>query len=491
MTDASSVDFGGETVKGTVARLTMAATGFVGTIVFARVLGPTAFGGFYLLFALVKLADRPVNGWTTAAKKRYSEATSSKSEVVGSQITFSIVWAFVALIASIVVASQLRQYTGLPNAPILFALLILIVSLYESMDQLVQARGLLGAANWTDALRSYLTLPLQLALVFAGFGAAGMAYGLVGASLLTLPILWYFLQTMPKRPTAETLRSIWSFAKYSIPNKLVGKAYGRLDILLLGMLLTPATVGYYEVAAKLTLPGTFIGLVGGSGLMARTSNRRSKGEDDTVTEDVSHLLAFTSILSIPIFFGALVISRQLVVTVYGEKYTSAASLLIGIALYRVIQTQKRTLGATIRGLDRPDLNFVLAVIALAINVIIGILLTLRFGAIGVVIATVIAEIFQYIGAVYVIRREIPNVTLYPRPLIEQIMAGLVMFIGVYMLDQVIVDQSWITLSILIGAGATIYCLVLLTISDGLRVTVGSVFRGSRIEHLLPERILDW
>ncbi|MFB9806428.1 hypothetical protein ACFFQF_14640 [Haladaptatus pallidirubidus] len=68
MVEATDVSLGGETAKALVAKFTLAASGFVATILFARELGPTAFGGYYLLFALTKIADRPLNGWASASK---------------------------------------------------------------------------------------------------------------------------------------------------------------------------------------------------------------------------------------------------------------------------------------------------------------------------------------------------------------------------------------------------------------------------------------
>jgi len=243
MTDASSVSLGGETVKATVAKFAMAIVGFVGTIVFARILGPTAFGGFYLLFALIKIADRAVVGWGVAVKKRYSETGAPKAELLGSQLLFTGGWILLTAVAVAVAAPRLVSYTGLPDAPILFVVLMASVALYEPIDRVVQARGLVGASMWTDTLRSVLTFPLQLGLILLGFGAAGMAYGLAAATLLSLPVLWYFVAASPAMPSRATLENLWSYARYSSVNSLPGTAYDRFDVLLLGWLLAPPPPG--------------------------------------------------------------------------------------------------------------------------------------------------------------------------------------------------------------------------------------------------------
>ncbi len=488
-TDASSVSLGGETAKATLAKFTMAAIGFVGTIVFARVLGPTGFGGYYLLFSLVKLVDRAVSGWGSASKKRYSEATTDGDEILGGQLAFTVVWVALSGIALLIGSNWLVDYTGLPEAPVMFAVLLVAVTLYEPTEQVVQARGLVGAATWIDAVRSMLTFPLQLVFVLLGFGAAGMAYGLSVATLLVVPLLWRFIDGRPTLPSRDTLRSLWAYARYSIANSFLGKAYDRFDVLLLGFLLTPAAAGYYEVAFKLTLPAAFVMMAASSGLMARVSLKHSRNEP--FAEDVSNTLAFTSVVAIPIFFGAIALSERLVVTLYGPAYADAAGLLVGLAFYQVVTTQRGPLSRTIDGIDRPDVNTVLSALTLVSNVVLGIGLTLEFGAIGVVIATVLAESARYVASGLYVRRTLPSVVVLPGTLLEQTGAGMAMFGVVVLLRRLIPVQRWFHLVFIVGIGAVVYGIALLLVSRKLRVTIGGVVRGSSVERYTPNFVRRW
>ncbi|WP_254769075.1 lipopolysaccharide biosynthesis protein [Salinilacihabitans rarus] len=483
MSDAASVSLGGETAKATVAKFTMAVIGFVGTVVFARALGPTGFGGFYLLFSLVKIADRAVNGWGTAIMKRFSEADAPERELIGSQLAFAAAWVAVTGAACVLASTWLVSYTGLPEAPVLFVVLMAAVTLYEPTDRVVQARGRVGASMWIDTLRSLLTFPLQLALVLLGFGAAGMAYGLAGATFLTLPVLWYVVRTRPAVPSRETLGSLWRYAKYSIPNSFLGQAYDRFDILLLGFLLAPATAGQYEVALKLTVPAVFVMEAAQAGLLARVSNLHSR--DEAVDEDVSNTIAFASIVAIPMFFGALAMPEVLVVTAYGSEYAAAASLLVGLALFQIVSTQSGPLTSAIAGIDRPDVNTRISAATLALNVVLGVVLTLAYGAVGVVVATVIAETLRYVLSAYVVRRELPEVTLFPRTLGEQVAAAVVMFAVVLALVEAVAVDRWYHLLGVVGVGAVVYAVVLLAISRKLRVTIRGVLRETGFERYVP------
>lgn len=469
---AAEVSLSGETAKATVAKFMMAAAGFAGTVFFARTLGPVGFGGFYLLFSLVKITDRPIAGLAKAGQKRFSEVESEKDEIFGAQLVSSFVWTVVAVLVAIVAAKPLRLYTGLQSAPLLFGLLLVAVGLFEPLDKLVKARGKVGIATWVDAGRSYLTLPLQVGFVLAGFGAAGMAYGLAGATLLMVPVMWYLVGIKVGVPGRETLESIWAFARYSIPNAVLGKAYADFDRVILGLLLTPGAVGLYEVAAQLTLPATFVAAVAAEGLLSRVSNLDSRDED--VAQDVTNTLAFTSLLSIPLFFGALAIPRPVVVTIYGGEYAEAGLLLVGLALYRVIRTQRGPLSRTLEGVDRPGINMRISAVTLAINIICGVVLVLEMGVVGVVIATVLAESLQYLLTATFVRRALPEISFVPRPQLQQFGAGAVMFVIVDRAHAMFPVETWVHLGALLALGGATYFGILLLVSRQFRTTVHQV-----------------
>jgi O-antigen/teichoic acid export membrane protein len=259
-----------------------------------------------------------------------------------------------------------------------------------------------------------------------------MAVGLAGATILAVPVSIYYLNTYPAMPTREVLRSVSMFAGYSIPKTLIGKTYRQIDLLLLGFLSTSAVAGYYGVAFKITIPVLMVSGVLSSGLMARVSNLHSKNRD--VTDDVTNALSFASVLSVPIFIGSLVLASEVVVTAYGAEYADAAVFLIGIAFYRVFQTQSSQLDSSLNGLDRPDLSFRASGVGLGVNVLLGVGLTVWYGPIGIVVATIVAEAIQYVLLRRMVRNLLPDVDFFPDGLKQQVVGGVVMGIIVLIAD---------------------------------------------------------
>ena len=465
---ADSISLGMETIKGVSAKFIQAVLGFAGTIVFARVLGPTSFGGFYFLLAITQLANRPIRGVANAVKKRFSEVEARRDELVGLVVVINVI---LVVVSGLLVLSTnyLASQTNVPMGEMVFLAIFAATIFFFPLQSMLQSAGRPGLTMWIDTGRSVLTLGLQLLLVWLGLDAAGMGFGLAGATVLTIPVTYYFLRTPPSIPSQETARSVWTFARYSIPEAVVGQAYDRFDILLLGALVGSAIVGQYEVAAKLTLPAVFMSGAITAGLMPKISAIDSKRKSPV--EDATNAISYASALSIPIFFGALAMSEQLVVTAYGEEYAAAAPFLIGLALFRVFVTQSAIYKSILRGIDEPRITLKYSMTSLAVNVVLGVTLLVAVGPLGIVAATVAAEAIRLVLFWKKTRQYLPKIDLFPSPLVHQFLAGVVMCVAVIALVESVAVRSWVEVVLLISIGGTVYGLLLLAISSQTRVTV--------------------
>lgn len=477
MTEARDIDFGFEVSKGVLAQFAMAAIGFAGVVLFARILGPVEFGGFYLLMTLVKIGNRPVVGLAIGVKKRLSEPNAQRNQLLGVLISGAGASVVLAAAVAVSVPWAFRSYTDLQNAHWLFLAMFAPLVVFASLQQALDSTARVGTTRWIDAGRSLLTFPAQLGLVLIGSGATGMAFGESAATLLVIPITAYAIGIRPTIPDRESLQSVWRFAKYSIPTRLLARAYEEFDMVLIGVLLSSAVAADYQVALKLTLPAVFVSSVAGAGLMSRVSNMQ--GDESAIVREISNTTAFASVLAIPIFFGAIAIPNALIVTTYGGEYTDAAPLLVGLALYRLIRTQGTAYMQGLSGLDRQDRKMRLAAVTLAFNIVVGIALAFEIGVLGIVIATVLSEGFRYLIGMYLVRRMMPTVDIFPTVLRDQLLAGLVMFVVVEGVHTVLLIKSWLQLVVLVGFGAIVYFAILVVLSDHFRQTAESIFGSVR------------
>lgn len=467
--DLSSVSLSRETLKGTVAKFVMAVVGFGGTILFGRLLGPASFGTYYELLSVSQVGARPLAGWGGAAKKRFSEAGNRTREIVGANYIGTVVWILFALTLVTIFSSSITRYAGIKSAALLVGLLLAPLAAFESLNVLVTGTGRVSATKWIDALRSIFTFCGQLALVSFGFGVLGMVLGFSVATLLTIPFLMWVLRIRPSIPSHDTVGSMWEYAKYSIPTGVVGMTYEQFDILLLGVLFTSEVTGHYKAVAVLTLPGFFVSEVASDGLMAKVSNAHSRGQE--ISENISNVLSFASIVSLPVLFGGIGLLDPLVTTAFGGDYGDATRFFLPLAVSRVIGTQIFPMYQAIEGINRPDVSFRIGSVALLTNIILGVALGLYIGPLGVVYATVAAELLQYVSYRWILTQNTTGVKFIARPFVEQLVAAVMMFAVVRGVRTVVPITTWWILLSIIAVGALVYFGCLSVISQQFRKTV--------------------
>lgn len=466
--EASELSFRVEVLKGATAKFLMFAVGLAGSMYMAREVGPAVYGGFYLLVSLAQFAARFTHGLAGASQKRLAETDTPNGEILG--LTLGVIGlnsAVVAVVAT-ALAGPLREYTGVADAPLLAVALFVTSSLFIPMQFLLAGTGRIGVTNWIDLGRTVVRLPLQLTLVALGFGAAGMAGGLVGATAVFVPVTLYCLGVRPERPTRETVASVWSHARWNILTNLTGKAYTRFDVFLLGALVSASVVGGYEVALEITVPATILSNVILDGLLARVSNLDSKGE--AVGAVITRGLAFSSLLAIPICGLAIVLARPAITTVYGPEYASAAGFVVGLGVYRVVQTQREPLNDAAKALNRPDATFRVSAAALALNVALGVPLVWYGSPVGAVAATIAAELLRWALLHRVLSAEGAPIPWVPSQVRSQFAAGAALVVAVFAVRTVMptVTATWYGLAGLAAGGLLTYGGVLLAIDDDVR-----------------------
>ncbi|WP_247729041.1 lipopolysaccharide biosynthesis protein [Halovivax limisalsi] len=414
MTTPDDVSFGRETLKGVAARLAMYLFGFAATAYFARELGPAVFGGFFLLLSVVQFANRVPHGLGGACQKRLAEVDTSNEELLGLTLGATVACGTVAATLAFVGRDLLIAYTGIPNAPVLAVALFVSMSTFLPLQFLLAGTGRFGVTHWIDLGREVLKTVLQFGLVVLGFGVTGMTAGFVVATLCFLPVLFWLLGLRPAVPTRATAVRVWEYARYNVPTNIVGKAYTRFDVFLLGWVGLTASVGFYEVALSVTGLATLVSGVVMDGLISKVSDLSSR--DLAIGETVTAAISYTSAIAIPLLVIVVFLGDAVVEAIYGSAYAATVPLLGGIAVYRILQTQREPLDSAVKGMGRPDTAFRISAVTVAVNFALGVPLVLTVGPIGVIAATIAAESLRWDRLHRALRRNGATVPRFPDPL---------------------------------------------------------------------------
>lgn len=467
-----------------VAKLVLAVTGFAGVVIFARVLGVDGIGKYYALLAAANLAAQIPSGFNGAIKKRVSEIDTLVSEYFGLGVLFNAGFSLLLTVAVVVAYPLLEEYLG----PLVFGLGMVAVTaslgFFALANRMYSGTGHPGASFWTDTIRSVLTLGGQVALLAMGWSVLGLLIGFVAGTVVTTVLVYLVVRIRPTIPSRKTVLRTYEFARWNIPNGLLQNMYSRLDVLLLYVIVGSTSVGLYEPALRLTIPATFITASIGDTLMIKASGLDSIDQD--VLFDLRNAISYTSLLALPIFFGALAMPTELMAVIYGPEFADGAWALVGLALFQVFNTFCGPFADVVNGIDRPDVQFRVKFIILLVHAPLAVLLGLEYGLLGVIAATIFSEVVRtglYLFAGYSLFGEL----LVTRPVAEQLVSGVIMFAVVSGVVDLVSISGWTILVVVVGIGAAAYFAVLATISSHFRGTLGHVLNEVVIGEIQSRR----
>lgn len=445
--------------------------GFAGILLFTQILGNDGLGEYRTVLAAAFVVVQLTEGTGQALKKRISEVGVGANEFLSFGL---LVHAGVTALTAVVIVVG-RPVTAPYFGSFLLALGVALVTgalgFFSLLNAVQSGLGFPGRASWYDTVRSVLTLAAQAGFLLLGYRAFGVVAGLAVATVLSAALVWLSVRVPLAVPTARTAQRVSTFARHSVPTNLLGNLYQSADPLLIRAFAGPGAVGFYAVASRLVVPGSMLAASINNALTVKSSGVDSVGGD--VRADLVNSASYAGLLSIPILFGALAIPDALMTSeVFGGTYSDAPGLvLVGMALFGVSNTYRQPFEAVISGTDRPGVvfrvNFAVTILYLPFAVGLG----LRYGLLGVVAGTVIAEAGRIAMYQWIAARSLGG-TVFPRPVRHQFLAGVVMFGAVEAVSRwLVTPDRWPVLLAVICLGAVVYFAALTAISSHFRDTV--------------------
>jgi O-antigen/teichoic acid export membrane protein len=259
----------------------------------------------------------------------------------------------------------------------------------------------------------------------------------------------------------ESLKRIKGLLLLFVP-MLLESFYNMLDKLMLGIMNTKESVGYYENAGKAMIAKTLIYSIS-IVIMPRMSKLIANQNDEEADKLMRQSTAIIIFLSIALSFGTAAVSKEFAVLFWGNDFLPSANLMIILALSIPANVLSREIRQQYLIPAKKDHDYMLAA---AIGAITDIVLNLFFiplwGAIGAAISTLITEYVVLLMQVAIVRRNLLIVSYIVRgnwfyPIIGVIMYFFVKNIGSYMGIHIYTLITEILLGILIyGSCCMVY-----------------------------------
>ena len=281
-----------------------------------------------------------------------------------------------------------------------------------------------------------------------------MAGGTAASQIVVWPFLRKYIDFyFPSKK--EVIKHLKPLFVLFIP-VLAISVYKIMDKIMLGQLATKTDVGYYDNAEKIiTIFNTVIASFG-TVMLPRMNNLFAEGKDKEGFSYLDKSLSYILIFSYAVAFGVGGVAHNFSVWFWGENYAESGNILSILVFTLPFVAFASVIRMQYLIPKHEDKAYILSVCGGAVvNLIANTIFIPIFKGVGAAIGTLLAEIFVCVFQMHAVRREV-NCLIYIRKSIPFLVAAVLMYATVHLVDCLWIDSLFLKLILQIIIGATVY-----------------------------------
>ena len=448
-------------VKLFLAKFLTAGLGFIGITYFARELGASQMGIFFLFQALLGMLAIPANfGLGGAVEKRISEG-EDRGTFLSSAILLKIVPIAVLVLVILVFRSIINGYLGAELASFL-ALAIVLQEAAQLAVAVLKGELRVGETAVLEVVRQVTWVGGGALLIGYGYGVQALIYSLLAGIGVMLLWGWFKSSVSLGRPSINHGRSLFDYGKYNVVSSIGGYFYSWMDVAIIGLFLTQAHVGAYEVAWRVTAVSILFSQAIAATIFPQVSDWSANGAQQRIEDLISSVMTPSLYFVIPAFFGAAVFSEEILRYTFGEEYTIAALVLVILMADKIFQAIQLVIGKSLQAIDKPDLAAKATIASVVANAVLNVVLVLEFGIVGAAVATVLSSLLNDLLHFLYLRKYV-SIHFPYREITECLISAVIMGGALLLLKHVYQISTLAELLVFVLAGGLIYGVTTLSL----------------------------
>ena len=309
---------------------------FLGLIILGRLLSPAAFGLMAMIMVVVEILN-------VFARMGLTEAIIYKKDVTQEELSslyFLNILVGLALFMLAYLSSDLigRFYSEPAIVPLvkIVASLFFITSTGIIFEIMLRKHLLFDTFSKINMLTQFCTLVFMVLLAFWGAGVYALVLGLVflytmrSVLLIFIGIRNKWLPSPRFRPSEITF--YLKFSIYRVLGNSVNQLNSRVDQILIGAMLGPVVLGFYDVAFRII----YAPIHQMNPILTQVAFPLfSKIQDDTPRLKRNYLKYINLIISInaPLLAGITVLAPILIPLLLGNKWNPAVPIIQALCVY--------------------------------------------------------------------------------------------------------------------------------------------------------------
>ena len=241
--------------------------------------------------------------------------------------------------------------------------------------------------------------------------------------------------------------------------------YTVLDKTMIGTILNDMTeVGYYEQSQKIIKILLTIITSLGTVMMPRIARCYAEGENDKIKNYMYKTFRFVFMLSFPLIFGMISVSKDFVPIFFGNGYEPVINLINITSVIILFIGFSNVTGSQYLLATKRQKEFTISVVCGAfVNAILNYLLIGKLKSLGACIGTVFAELTVTCVQLYYIKNNF-NIIKILKSSLKYLISAVCIFI-ISMLVAYFIDYALLSICLQVIIGAIIYVLILVVTKD--------------------------
>lgn len=407
--NASSKHIVRNAIIGYVASAVAMGLGFVVTPVLVRCLGSDQFGLWALMTSVIGYTGLIELGVGTATAKRVAECRATGDvdrleRLLGTAIVMYSAMALLVLLATAALYTLLPHIFMLPAdqlGPARKCLLLLGVSQASAFLFVVQTAILFGSGRLDLATGSGIAFNLlsslvNVGLVLAGFGVPSLAACTVLTTICNGLAARGLIRRNDLGARVRPSKASWGMArellKYGSRNAFVAVcgtlAYGA-DSLVIGILLPVSNVAHYAIAAKLVNLLRSLATKPIDVLMPAYAHSYSVGDKQRLFRLFTGSTVAGLMIAMPLVICVLTFGDVLIRVWVGPGHEASYGIAACLGLALLLQLPGHASFTIFTGTERYRYLALVSGLSAPLNLVLSVLLTRRFGPIGVALGSLI------------------------------------------------------------------------------------------------------
>ncbi len=445
-------------------------------------LGSVAYGIWSLLISIsgfLSLAELGVGG----GLGQYLNYHLARREIrkVNTVINTSLVFFFMSGLIMLLCVGGLSALFGslFKNVPseylpairtsmFLIGIQLWISFFYATFNQILAAIDRFDLQNIVKIVSIFLqACGTVFVLSVRGGGITGLACvqllsGLVGMLLAVILVRRVFpeFSLRPASARMDCFREMFGFSLWAFVGKIAFRMLYWMDIVLIGILLTPKHVAYYSIAAMLVMHARGFIIQSSFILTPQIVKDCALRNWEALQNIFSRGSTMVMAIGIPMFVGFVVFGKEFISLWMGKEYIVSYHILVILSLAQLPSIASALTGSVFSGLHKIHIDAGFTVLQCILNFVFTILFVVGFkmGLSGVAWGTFLPRVGVSLLALFVAVR---MARLGWREFVNTVLWRWVVLLAAFWLicvclDAVVIKSGWFSFAVKVGAASMIY-----------------------------------